>query len=106
MIDEKKMLKEINGMWKGYDFVPVDAFIALIERQPQIAMSNFDSKTCEVEKMRKIAVICDDNVEVMSITTRSKGENGNANWVIGIFDVQETDEVKMPEIKEENKLEK
>ena len=42
----------------------------------------------------------------MSITTRSKGENGNANWVIGIFDVQETDEVKMPEIMEENKLEK
>lgn len=56
--------------------------------------------------MRKITVICDDNVEVMSITTRSKEENGNANWVIGIFDVQEVDEVKMPEIKAENRLEK
>lgn len=29
--------------------------------------------------MRKITVICDDNVEVMSIATRSKEENGNAN---------------------------
>lgn len=36
MIDEEKLLKEINGMWKGYDFLPVDRFIEVIERQPKI----------------------------------------------------------------------
>ena len=36
MIDEKKLLKDINGMWKGYDFLPVDRFVDVIENQPKI----------------------------------------------------------------------
>lgn len=54
--------------------------------------------------MKRITVVCDDNVEVMSVTTRSVMQDGSAHWVIGIFDVEDTDEVEMPEIKEENKL--
>lgn len=54
---------------------------------------------------RKITVVCDDDVEVLSITTRSNKAEG-ASWVIGIFDVTNTSEVRMPEIKDDNKLNK
>lgn len=53
--------------------------------------------------MRKITVLCDDDVEVMSITTKSNKIEG-AGWVIGIFEVTDTDIVKMPEIRDENKI--
>lgn len=35
---------------------------------------------------KKITVICDDDVDVISITTRSKKIEGDS-WVVGIFDV-------------------
>lgn len=53
---------------------------------------------------KRITVICDDDVDVISITTRSKKNCGDS-WVIGIFDVESTDEVCMPDIKPENKIE-
>lgn len=52
---------------------------------------------------KKITVICDDDVDVISITTRSKKEKGDS-WVIGIFDVENESEVHMPEIKDDNRL--
>ena len=52
---------------------------------------------------KKITVICDDDVEVISITTKSKKIEGDS-WVIGIFDVKEKSEVHMPEIRAENKI--
>lgn len=52
---------------------------------------------------KKITVICDDDVEVISITTKSKKPEGDS-WVIGIFDVKETSEVCMPEIRPDNKI--
>ena len=54
---------------------------------------------------RKITVVCDDDVEVISITTKSNKPEG-ASWVIGIFDVTNASEVRMPEIKDDNKLNK
>ena len=54
---------------------------------------------------KRITVICDDDVDVMSITTRSKKVEGDS-WVIGIFEVDSINEVYMPDIKPENKLEK
>lgn len=52
---------------------------------------------------KKITVFCDDDTDVMSITTRSKKDEGDS-WVIGIFEVKEKDEVYMPDIKPENRL--
>ena len=52
---------------------------------------------------REITVICDDDVEVISITTKSKKAEGDS-WVIGIFEVKETSQVRMPEILDENKI--
>lgn len=46
---------------------------------------------------KKITVICDDDVDVISITTRSKKIEGDS-WVIGIFDVADNTEVCMPNI--------
>ena len=40
---------------------------------------------------KKITVICDDDVDVISITTRSKKIEGDS-WVIGIFDVADNTE--------------
>lgn len=54
---------------------------------------------------KKITVYCDDDVEVISITTKSKKDEGDS-WVIGIFEIKDNDEVHMPEIKPENRLEK
>ena len=54
---------------------------------------------------KKITVFCDDDVEVISITTKSKKDEGDS-WVIGIFEVKDKDKVHMPEIKAENRLEK
>lgn len=55
---------------------------------------------------RKITVICDDDVEVMSITTRSSNVNNvkGVKWAIGIFEVRGKNQVCMPEIKVENKI--
>jgi len=52
---------------------------------------------------REITVICDDDVEVISITTKSKKVEGDS-WVIGIFEVIETSQVRMPEIRDVNKI--
>ena len=52
---------------------------------------------------KKITVYCDDNTDVISITTRIKKIEGDS-WVIGIFEVKENDEVYMPDIKPENRL--
>jgi hypothetical protein len=52
---------------------------------------------------KKITVICDDDVDVISITTRSKKIEGDS-WVIGIFDVADNTEVCMPNIEPNNKL--
>lgn len=52
---------------------------------------------------KKITVICDDDVDVISITTRSKKIEGDS-WVIGIFDVENSNEVCMPNIEPNNKL--
>lgn len=52
---------------------------------------------------KKITVICDDDVDVISITTRSKKIEGDS-WVIGIFDVTDNTEVCMPNIEPNNKL--
>ena len=41
---------------------------------------------------KKITVICDDDVDVISITTRSKKIEGDS-WVIGIFDVADNNSV-------------
>lgn len=51
---------------------------------------------------KKITVICDDDVDVISITTRSKKIEGDS-WVIGIFDVADNTEVCMPNIEPNNK---
>ena len=48
-------------------------------------------------------VICDDDVDVISITTRSKKIEGDS-WVIGIFDVADNTEVCIPNIEPNNKL--
>jgi len=34
--DEKKLVKEIKCNWRGYDFIPVNRFLEVIERQPKI----------------------------------------------------------------------
>lgn len=52
---------------------------------------------------KKLTVICDDDVDVISITTRSKKIEGDS-WVIGIFDVTDNTEVCMPNIEPNNKL--
>ena len=52
---------------------------------------------------KKITVICDDDVDVISITTRSKKIEGDS-WVIGIFDVTNNEEVCMPNIEPNNRL--
>lgn len=52
---------------------------------------------------KKITVIVDEDVDVISVTTRSKKIEGDS-WVIGIFDVQNTDEICMPDIKSDNRL--
>ena len=52
---------------------------------------------------KKITVICDDDVDVISITTRSKKIEGDS-WVIGIFDVADNTEVCMLNIEPNNKL--
>lgn len=54
MIDEKKLLKEINGMWKGYDFLPVDRFIEVIERQTKIGGWIPCSKRLPEEKINPV----------------------------------------------------
>ena len=52
---------------------------------------------------KKITVICDDDVDVMSITTRSKKIEGDS-WGIGIFEVKNESKVYMPEIQSDNRL--
>lgn len=52
---------------------------------------------------KKITVICDDDVDVISITTKSKKIEGDS-WVIGIFDVTDKAEVCMPNIEPNNRL--
>lgn len=52
---------------------------------------------------KEITVICDDDVDVISITTRSKKTSGDS-WVIGIFEVGKEAKVTMPSIEPDNKL--
>lgn len=47
--------------------------------------------------MAKEIVVCDDDVDVMSITISSK-KKGKSQWAVGLFDITGIDKVHMPEM--------
>lgn len=79
MIDEKKLLKEINGTWKEYDFIPVDRFIEVIAHQPKIGeWIPCSEKMPENEKEVEITYTCKHHRtgKTMYLTTRAFHEDG------------------------------